>query len=106
MKSYLQYLPGFGNTLQSESEKGALPLNQNNPQKAPQGLYSEQLSGTAFTAMPHENKRSWLYKTLPSVVHKPFTKVNKSSFAFEDLVSTPNQLRWSAPEIPKKKIEF
>lgn len=106
MKSHLQYLSGFGNTFQSEAESGVLPKNQNNPQIAPQGLYAEQLSGTAFTALPHENKRSWLYKSLPSVVHEPFKKVSKSSLQFEELISTPNQLRWGALEIPKQKTEF
>ena len=31
---------------------------QNNPQKCAYGLYAEQLSGTAFTAMRHENRRT------------------------------------------------
>jgi homogentisate 1,2-dioxygenase len=32
---------GFGNSFESEAEKGALPLGRNNPQKAPMGLYAE-----------------------------------------------------------------
>lgn len=63
------YLPGFANTFSSEAEAGALPLGQNSPQQAPLGLYAEQISGTAFTAPRAINRRSWLYRILPSVKH-------------------------------------
>ena len=38
-------------------------------QRVAHGLYAEQLSGTAFTAPRHENRRSWLYRIRPSVQH-------------------------------------
>ena len=57
------YLSGFGNEHASEAVAGALPVGQNNPQKPPQGLYAEQLSGTAFTAPRAENRRTWMYGT-------------------------------------------
>ena len=44
------YMPGFGNHVATEAVAGALPQGRNSPQKAPFGLYAEQLSGTAFTA--------------------------------------------------------
>ena len=65
----LQYLSGFGNHHASEAVPGALPVGQNNPQKAPLGLYTEQLSGTAFTAPHGQNRRTWMYRIRPSVLH-------------------------------------
>jgi homogentisate 1,2-dioxygenase len=53
----LRYLSGFGNEHSSEALPGALPTEQNSPQKCPYGLYAEQLSGTAFTAPRHQNRR-------------------------------------------------
>lgn len=71
----LQYQSGFGNYFRSEDPRcpSALPLGQNNPQICPYGLYAEQLSGTAFTAPREQNKRTWFYRALPSVTHRPFT---------------------------------
>ncbi|MCY4303793.1 MAG: homogentisate 1,2-dioxygenase [Aestuariivita sp.] len=63
------YLSGFNNTHSTQAVEGALPIGRNSPQKPPLGLYAEQLSGTAFTAPRAENKRSWLYRILPSVKH-------------------------------------
>ena len=62
------YQTGFGNTFQSECLPGALPVSRNNPRLVPYNLYTEQLSGTAFTAPRHENRRVWLYRIQPSVV--------------------------------------
>ena len=63
------YLCGFNNTHSTQAVTGALPIGRNSPQKPPLGLYAEQLSGTAFTAPRADNKRSWLYRILPSVKH-------------------------------------
>jgi len=65
----IEYLSGFGNEHASEAVSGALPVGQNNPQKPPRGLYTEQLSGTAFTAPKAENRRTWFYRIRPSVLH-------------------------------------
>lgn len=65
----LRYLTGFGNEHETEALEGALPREQNSPQRAPYGLYAEQLSGSAFTAPRHSNLRSWLYRIQPSVKH-------------------------------------
>lgn len=53
------YLKGFGNEFESEAEgyEGALPDNQINPQRSKYNLFTEQLSGTAFTAPRGSNKR-------------------------------------------------
>src|SRR3546814_5176817 len=64
------YLSGFGNEFASEALPGALPLEQNSPQRCPYGLYAEQISGTPFTAPRAENRRSWLYRIRPSVKHQ------------------------------------
>ena len=54
----LAYMTGFGNEFATEALPGALPVGQNSPQKCPYGLYAEQLSGTAFTAPRHANRRT------------------------------------------------
>jgi homogentisate 1,2-dioxygenase len=56
----LSYLSGFGGHFSSEALPGSLPVGQNNPQKCPYNLYSEQLSGTAFTAPRAKNMRRCL----------------------------------------------
>jgi len=104
----LQYLSGFGNHHSSEAEKGALPVGQNSPQKAPLGLYAEQLSGSAFTAPREANLRSWLYRIRPSVLHskfKPHEQGSIESRPFDCQKSiTPEQLRWNPlPPLKEKK---
>ena len=64
-----RYMSGFGNEFATEALEGALPVGQNSPQRCPYGLYAEQLSGTAFTAPRAANRRSWLYRIRPSVLH-------------------------------------
>lgn len=59
-------LAGYGNHLESEAYPDALPIGRNNPRVSPRGLYTEQLSGTAFTAPRAENRRTWLYRIRPS----------------------------------------
>src|ERR1043165_8924286 len=54
----LSYQSGFGNHFATEALPGALPEGQNSPQRAPYGLYAEQLSGTAFTAPRAANRRT------------------------------------------------
>jgi homogentisate 1,2-dioxygenase len=45
----LKYQSGFGNEFATEAVAGALPIGRNSPQNAPHGLYTELISGTAFT---------------------------------------------------------
>jgi homogentisate 1,2-dioxygenase len=42
------------------------------PQQCAYGLYAEQISGTAFTAPRHANRRSWMYRIRPAAMHQPF----------------------------------
>ncbi|KAL7645037.1 UNVERIFIED_CONTAM: hypothetical protein RMT77_003407 [Armadillidium vulgare] len=102
------YLSGFGSEFQSEALPDALPKGQNSPQVCPYGLYAEQLSGTAFTAPREHNRRSWLYRIRPSVVHKPFTEKNQKylNFDFNKIKPNPNQLRWHPFMIPETPLDF
>lgn len=104
----LEYLSGFGNEFSSEAVKGALPTEQNSPQKTPLGLYAEQLSGTAFTAPHKDNKRSWLYRILPSVAHEPFKPYKHTTFSANIAArpTTPDQLRWDDLPMPKQKTDL
>src|SRR3990172_3299092 len=97
------YMSGFNNEFATEALPGALPVGRNSPQKAPYGLYAEQLSGTAFTAPRGSNRRSWLYRIRPAAVHKPFVALENNGLAgqFRDLPPTPpNQLRWDPLPMP------
>jgi homogentisate 1,2-dioxygenase len=93
----LDYLTGFANEFATEALRGALPEGRNSPQRAPYGLYAEQLSGTAFTAPRHSNRRSWLYRIRPAAVHEPFVPLNNTRLlsCFDEVPTPPNQLRWS-----------
>ena len=70
--SGLRYLNGFGNEFATEALPGALPDRGNSPQKAPYGLYAEQINGTAFTVARSANRRSWLYRIRPAAGHGTF----------------------------------
>lgn len=91
------YFPGFGNHVSTEAVAGALPIGRNSPQRPAYGLYAEQLSGTAFTAPRHENRRSWLYRMRPSAEHPPFAPY-KAAARFVPQADAaplaPNRLRW------------
>ncbi|MEH0543392.1 homogentisate 1,2-dioxygenase [Streptomyces sp. B21-105] len=98
------HLRGFGNEHSSEAVPGALPEGRNSPQRAPLGLYAEQLSGTAFTEPRAHNRRSWLYRIRPSAAHPAFTRAPDGALRtgpFTQTVADPNRLRWDPlPEPP------
>ena len=91
-------LTGFGNHFESEAVAGALPVGRNSPQRTPFGLYAEQLSGSAFTAPRHENRRSWLYRLRPTANHPPFARCEAAPLLrtapFNEVPPSPNRLRW------------
>src|SRR3954454_25129974 len=91
------YHSGFGNEFATEAEPGALPVGRNSPQKAPLGLYTEQVSGTPFTAPRAQKRSSWVSRSRPSLVHKPYTPYSAQgllrSTPFDEVATTPNQLR-------------
>ena len=93
-----KYQAGFGNELESEAVEGALIKGRNNPKTVPLGLYTEQLSGTAFTCPRHTNQRTWLYRQQPSVIHNVHKfQSTRMYFGQEDPtvgILDPNPLRW------------
>jgi homogentisate 1,2-dioxygenase len=102
------YQSGFGNEFASEAIAGALPVGRNSPQRAPLGLYAEQLSGTAFTAPRHQNRRSWCYRIRPAAMHGPFAPFAQARFHndFGQGPVTPDQLRWNPPPLPEAPTDF
>src|SRR3569623_3365733 len=98
-----EYMTGFGNHFATEAVAGALPIGRNSPQKPAYGLYAEQLSGTAFTAPRHENRRSWRYRLRPTAEHPPFTPYKGAKRFAPGTVSAPlppNRQRWDPIEAP------
>ncbi len=104
------YQSGFGNEFATEARPGALPVGQNAPQKHPLGLYTEQVSGSAFTAPRATNRRSWMYRIRPSVVHEPYQPFPKQTMLrsgpFDELPTPPNQMRWNPPGFPSTATDF
>ncbi|KAA8580841.1 hypothetical protein FQN60_013799 [Etheostoma spectabile] len=94
-----KYMSGFGNEFSSEDPR------------CPGSLPEGQLSGSAFTCPRPANKRSWLYRILPSVKHKPFTAVSCGNLTenWNEVEPEPNQLRWlpfSIPTSTEEKVDF
>jgi homogentisate 1,2-dioxygenase len=102
-------LAGFGSEFQSEAVAGVLPVGQNSPQRPAMGLYAEQLSGTAFTAPRHENRRSWLYRRMPSAAHAAFRPLAHAGLCappFTDGLLTPNRQRWNPMPLPTRPTDW
>ena len=102
-------MSAFGGEFQSESITGALPVGRNSPQRPALGLYAEQLSGTAFTAPRHENRRSWIYRRMPGAAHDAFHPLPHGGLAappFADGLLTPNRLRWDPMPLPAHGVDW
>jgi homogentisate 1,2-dioxygenase len=100
-----RYASGFGNEFATEAVKGSLPAGRNSPQQAPLGLYAEQLSGTAFTQPRGVNRRSWVYRILPSAKHPAFSRIDNKNLKgtpFDELEPNPNRLRWDPLPLPRE----
>ncbi|MFB1042489.1 homogentisate 1,2-dioxygenase [Streptomyces chrestomyceticus] len=105
----LAYSSGFGNEHSSEAVTGALPVGRNSPQRAPLGLYAEQLSGSAFTEPRAHNRRTWLYRVRPSAAHPAFTRVGNGALRgapFTETEPDPNRLRWNPLPAPEAPTDF
>lgn len=102
------YQSGFGNEFASEAVAGTLPVGRNSPQRVAHGLYAEQLTGTAFTAPRHANRRSWLYRIRPAAVHGRFAPFAQPAFHndFGGGPVTPEKLRWSPLPLPDAPTDF
>src|SRR5438128_6942215 len=108
-RTALRYLSGFGNELASEALPGILPQGQNAPQIPPRGLYTEQLSGTPFTAPRAQNRRAWLYRIRPSAMHPPFRRIDNGlirTAPCQEAEPSPDRLRWSPLPFPDKPADF
>jgi homogentisate 1,2-dioxygenase len=105
----LRYLSGFGAHRETEAVEGALPVGQNSPQKAPFGLYTEQLSGSSFTAPRSQNLRSWLYRLRPSAMHPPYRRAEDGMLrtaACREVECPPDRLRWKPLPMPEAPTDF
>lgn len=106
------YMTGFANEFATEAVEGALPVGQNSPQQVAHGLYAEQISGTAFTAPRHANRRSWFYRIRPAAMHGPFSLLQGDAAHarmhndFGDGPVTPDQLRWNPMPMPDTPVDF
>ena len=103
------YQQGFGNEFASEAVPGALPAGRNSPQRAPLGLYAEQLSGTAFTQPRAVNRRTWVYRIMPSAAHPRFSRIANGSLRgtpFDQIEPDPNRLRWDPLPMPTADTDF
>ena len=105
----LPYQSGFANQFESEVRPGALPVGRNSPQRPPQGLYAELLSGSAFTAPRAENRRTWMYRRQPSVVagaYAPLPHAHWKCGAATGEVAPPDPLRWHPVPVPEAPADF
>jgi homogentisate 1,2-dioxygenase len=103
------YMNGFGSHFATEAVPGALPVGRNSPQRPAFGLYVEQLSGTAFTAPRHENRRSWLYRMRPSAEHPPYRPYEGARLFSAANLHTPlppNRLRWNPLDLPDEPTDL
>ena len=103
------HMSGFGGQFETEAVPGALPRGRNSPQRPAFGLFAEQLSGTAFTAPRHENRRSWLYRLRPTAQHGAYREVDRGlirSAPFDEVPPSPNRMRWDPLEIPSEPTDF
>jgi len=105
----LTYLTGFGNEFATEAVPGALPQGRNSPQRAPFDLYPELISGTAFTAPRHTNRRTWMYRRQPAVVTGAYGPCEQplwtTGFA-GGVGMPPDPLRWNPFPIPDTALDF
>ncbi len=103
------YMTGFGSHFATEAVPGALPEGRNSPQRPAFGLYSEQLSGTAFTAPRAENRRSWLYRMRPSAEHPRYARYDGAELFAPGRAAgplAPNRLRWNPLALPGEPTDL
>ena len=110
MSAEIQYQSGFGNEFATEAVAGGLPVGQNAPQKHPLGLYTEQFSGTPFTAPRATNRRTWTYRIRPSVTHRPYEEIPDEADSQRTIHSKRRRRRINSAGIrcrlPEEKTDF
>jgi homogentisate 1,2-dioxygenase len=104
----INYQIGFGNEFETEAEPGALPSGQNSPQRPALGLVSELVSGTTFAAPRALNRRTYMFRIRPSVVHGAFEQVDAGRIVSAPFSAAPNpnQMRWRAFDCPADPTTF
>ena len=105
----LRYQSGFGNEYATEAVPGSLPQGRNSPQRAPHDLYPELISGTAFTAPRHQNRRTWMYRRQPSVVagrYQPYAQPLWTTGADREIALAPEPLRWHPVPLDGAEFDF
>jgi homogentisate 1,2-dioxygenase len=105
----LDYQTGFGNQHKSEAIPGTLPVGRNSPQRVAFGLYAEQMNGTGFTEPRATNRRSWLYRIRPSVMHPDFTRIDNGALRtgpFTETEPEPNSIAWGPIPDPAPGTDF
>ena len=109
----IDYQSGFGNQFETEAIAGSLPRGRSNPQRVAQGLYAEQVSGSAFTAPRADNRRSWLYRRQPSVVAGRYQghdqrhwRTGAAGASASGTPHAPEPLRWNPFEWPDSSCDF
>jgi len=102
------YQSGFNNEFATEALPGVLPSRGNSPQRVKHGLYAEQFSGSPFTVPRYMQKRSWLYRIRPSVLHEPFAEIDAREMrgSFDEVPTPPAQLRWDPMPMPEEPRDF
>jgi len=109
-----EYQAGFNNSFESEAIPGTIPHGQNNPRCGRFGLYTEQMTASAFVAPRSTNKKAWLYRVRPAVAHEGFTDLpdNKDTEANFMPINprvhvSPTQVAWMPFDIPKgRDVDF
>jgi homogentisate 1,2-dioxygenase len=102
----LSYQSGFGNEFSTEALPDALPVGQNSPQRVAYGLYTELLSGTAFTVPRAEARRTWMYRIKPSATHPEYYRLTQQITGRELGPINPNRLRWNPFDVPSEPTDF
>ena len=103
------YQSGFNNEFATEAVAGTLPVRGNSPQRVAHGLYAEQFSGSPFTVPRGMQKRSWLYRIRPSVLHEPFSERPNGLVRhapFDEVPTPPSQFRWDPLPVPAERTDF
>ena len=102
-----KYINGWGGYNNSEARPGTVPPLGNTPQKCPYGLYAEQISGTAFTKVQHENQRSWKYRIRPAAGQR-FVRLKSTEYPITDTpcVVQPQNCCWKPLPFPTKPTTF
>ena len=108
--STLVYQPGFGNHFVTEVGRPARCPSAATRRSGPRTASMPSRSpAPSFTTARAENRRTWTYRIRPSVVHRPYARIDNGmirSAPFNEVDATPTQLRWSPLPIPQKPTDF